>query len=243
MNAVIFQNLGQKMSSMIRFVFVALLGVCAMPSLGQSLYLTQGEEFVVGPNESSAPVILLEDVSLTFIPEPEVRTYQEHDLITIIIDEVSSQTSSQSLETTKESDSSVQLNAMIDLLKLFELQVTTNPRLENRTLFDADATREFTGEGDYERSDRFSAQITATVLEVKPNGTLVLQAQKRIAKDEEVQTLVIAGIARSDDITRQNTILSSQLANLTLAVENEGELKKSSEKGVITEFFDMLFAF
>lgn len=233
------------MNPLMVVVLAALTTLCvgASVSFGQSLYLTQGEEFAEGPDAGSGPVILLEDVSLTYIPEPEVRTYQEHDLITIIIDEVSSQTSSQSLETTKESDSTVEINAMIDLLKLFELQVNTNPRLENRTLFDAEAKREFTGEGDYARSDKFSARITATVLEVKPNGTLVLQAQKRIAKDEEIQTLVIAGNARTEDITRQNTILSSQLANLTLAVENEGELKKSSEKGIITEFFDMLFAF
>tara|TARA_R110002072_G_scaffold89134_1_gene199618 strand:- start:404 stop:1096 length:693 start_codon:yes stop_codon:yes gene_type:complete len=220
-------------------VMVAAAASCSVQA--QSLYLTSGYED--GPNASTQPVLLLEDVSLTFIPEPEVRTYQKHDIITIIIDEVSSQTSSQKLETEKESSSSVEVNAMIDLLKLLELQVNTNPRLENRTLFDATAGREFTGEGDYERKDQFSARITATVIDVKPNGTLVLEAQKRIQKDEEIQTLVIAGYARSDDITSQNTILSSQLANLSLAVENEGDLKKASEKGIITEFFDMLFAF
>jgi len=209
----------------------------------QSLYLTEGEEYASGPEASSAPVILLEDVSLTYIPEPEVRTFQKHDIITIIIDETSSQTSSQKLETEKESKSNVEITAMIDLLKLLELQLNTNPRLENRTLFDAAAKREFTGEGDYERKDKFSARITATVLEVKPNGSLVLEASKRIEKDEEIQTLVIAGLARSEDITNQNTILSSQLANLSLAVENEGDVKKASEKGIITEFFDMLFAF
>lgn len=212
-------------------------------AIGQSLYLTEGEEYASGPEASNAPVILLEDVSLTYIPEPEVRTFQKHDIITIIIDETSSQTSSQKLETEKESKSNAEITAMIDLLKLLELQLNTNPRLENRTLLDASAKREFTGEGDYERKDKFSARITATVLEVKPNGSLVLEASKRIEKDEEIQTLVIAGLARSEDITNQNTILSSQLANLSLAVENEGEVKKASEKGIITEFFDMLFAF
>jgi len=214
----------------------------AHPAAAQSLYLTAGEE-VSGPNASGAPVILIEDVSLTHIPEPEVRTYQKHDIITIIIDEVSSQTSSQSLETEKESKGNAEITAMIDLLALLEFQVNTNPRLANRTLFDASAKREFTGEGDYERKDKFSARITATVLEVKPNGSLVLEAYKRIAKDEEIQTLVIAGVARTEDITGQNTILSSQLANLSLAVENEGELKDAAQKGIITEFFDMLFAF
>lgn len=224
-------------------IWVLICGLLTPSAAAQSLYLTQGEEYAAGPDQSSVPVILIEEVSLTYIPEPELRTYQKHDIITIIIDEVSSQTSSQSLETKKISKSSVELNAMIDLLKLLELQVNTNPRFSNRTLLDADAKRKFTGEGDYERKDKFSARITATVLEVKPNGSLVLEAQKRIQKDEEIQTLIIAGLARTEDITTQNTILSSQLANLTLAVENEGDVKDASGKGIITEFLDMLFAF
>ncbi|MBO6514527.1 MAG: flagellar basal body L-ring protein FlgH [Phycisphaerales bacterium] len=208
----------------------------------QSLYLTT-ELAEDGPEATTAPVMYLEEVSLTYIPEPEVRTYQKHDIITIVIDEVSSQTSSQKLETEKESQSTVEIDAMIDLLKLLELQLNTNPRLANRTIFDASASREFTGEGDYEREDRFSARITATVIDVKPNGTLVLEAQKRIQKDDEIQTLVIAGVARTEDITNQNTVLSSQLAGLSLAVQNEGDLKDAAKKGIITEFFDTLFAF
>ncbi|MGJ8635282.1 MAG: flagellar basal body L-ring protein FlgH [Phycisphaerales bacterium] len=222
-------------------VIAGLSAVCSSAS-AQSLYLTT-EATESGPEATTAPVMYLEDVSLTYIPEPELREYQKHDIITIVIDEVSSQTSSQKLETEKETESKMEIDAMIDLLKLFELQLNTNPRLANRTIFDASASREFTGEGDYERQDKFSAKITATVLEVKPNGTLVLEAQKRIQKDDEIQTLVIAGVARSEDITNQNTILSSQLAGLSLAVQNEGDVKDAAKKGIITEFFDTLFAF
>lgn len=227
---------------MTRYILPLVTLLLSHNAMAQSLYLTADQEFSAA-GSSDEPIILVEDVSLTYIPEPEIRTYQKHDIITIIIDEVSSQTSSQSLETEKESRSRVELNAVIDLLKLFELRVQTNPRFSNESLLGARGRREFTGEGDYERKDKFSARITATVLEVKPNGSLVLEAQKRIQKDDEIQTLVIAGLARTEDITTQNTILSSQLANLSLAVENEGDLKKASEKGVITEFFDMLFAF
>ncbi|MFK7758916.1 MAG: flagellar basal body L-ring protein FlgH [Phycisphaerales bacterium] len=223
---------------------IALLAACVLAGNAgaQSLYITENSPQVEGPNVQTGPSVLLEDVSLIYIPEPEIRTYQKHDIITIIIDETSSQTSSQTLETTKESEGTVRVNAMVDLLQLLELRVGPG-RLNNETIFDASAEREFTGEGDYARQDRFNAQITATVVEVKPNGSLVLQANKRIAKDEEIQMLVIAGMARSEDITRQNTILSSQLANLTLSVQNEGDVKKAAEKGIITEFFDLLFAF
>ncbi|MFG0313324.1 MAG: hypothetical protein ACF8LL_03960, partial [Phycisphaerales bacterium] len=55
------------------------------------------------------PVILLNDVSMHFIAEPETRVIQKHDIITIIIDENSSTTSSQKLETEKESSSSANI--------------------------------------------------------------------------------------------------------------------------------------
>ena len=54
---------------------------------------------------------------------------------------------------------------------------------------------------------------------------------------------MLSGVAREQDITAQNTILSSQLANLNLILENEGELKDTAEKGLITTVLDTVFAF
>ena len=97
--------------------------------------------------------------------------------------------------------------------------------------------------GEYEREDRFSARIAAEILEVKPNGTVVLEARKRIEKDDEIQTILIAGKVRTEDITLQNTVLSSQLADLTLSVQNEGEVRDAAKKGFLTKLFDTIFAF
>lgn len=223
---------------MIRSTFLAF-ALCTSLASAQSLYLTAGDENL---GNDSSPYIALEDVSLMYIEEPEAKQYRAHDIVTIIIDEVSSQTSSQTLETKKESETSATINTLVDVLQLLELRLK-DEAISNLDLVDVSAEREFKGEGDYDRSDRFSARIAAEVLEVKPNGTIVLQATKRISKDNEEQVLVLAGVARSDDITAQNTILSSQLANLSLAVENEGAVKKAAEKGFLTKFFDALFAF
>ena len=187
-------------------------------------------------------MMYVEQVSLAHVPPPEPRVLKQHDIVTIIIDEVSSMTSSQKLETEKESKADAKLNSIIDTLALLELRIAS-AGLSNVDLLDYDASREFTGEGDYERKDKFTARISAEILEIKPNGTLVLQAVKRIVKDEEIQVLVLSGVARDEDITEQNTILSSQLANLNLVLENEGELRDTAEKGLITKFLDTIFAF
>lgn len=208
--------------------------VCA-----QSLFLSQSQQ-----NEAPAaqPGMDASQISLLWVPEPERRIFAAHDIITIIVDENSSTTSSQKLETEKDASTSMQLNSMLKYLALLELRLEAGDT-NNLSLLDATAAREFTGEGDYERKDKFTARITATVLEVKPNGNLVLQAKKRIEKDDEIQTLVLYGVVREDDITSQNTILSSQMADLNISVKNEGELRDAAKKGIITNILDALFAF
>ncbi len=220
------------------FAFCVLAMVCSIAT-AQSLFLAEHSS---EPIDDTTTVLSLEQVSLVYVAPPEPRVIKEHDIITIIIDEVSSMTSSQSLETAKDSKANHSLNSLVDLMALFELQIAAG-NLANVDLLDYAAKSDFTGEGDYERKDKFTARITAQVLEIKPNGTLVLEAVKRISKDEEIQTLVISGVAREQDITTQNTILSSQMANLNLVVENEGELKDTSEKGLFTRIFDTIFAF
>jgi len=217
-----------------------LIALGAQGAAAQSLYLTAGTETLNDPN---APAIELEEVSLTYIPEPEAKEFRAHDIVTILIDEVSSQESSQTLETEKESSTSASIATIVDLISLLELRLQEDGRISDLDLIDYDASREFEGEGEYEREDRFSARIAATILEVKPNGTVVLEARKRIEKDDEIQTIVIAGMARTEDITLQNTVLSSQLADLTLSVQNEGEVRDAAKKGFLTKFFDTVFAF
>lgn len=221
-------------------VMAALAGCCA-GAAGQSLFLVQDHRVAEAPGISQ-PVISASQVSLLWVPEPEPRVFQKHDIITIVIDEVSTQTSSQSLETEKDSRTSANLNSIVDLMSLLELRLQQGDT-SNVSLIDFNARRNFEGEGDYERKDRFSARITATVLEVKPNGTLVLEASKRIAKDTEIQTIVLSGVVREEDITRQNTVLSSQMANLNIASHHEGQVRDAAKKGLITEVLDALFAF
>jgi flagellar L-ring protein FlgH len=228
-------------SSRSRLIQTLMVMIAACNSVhAQSLYLTQAES--ESTPDLSQPTIYVEETSLFFIQAPEARIIREHDIITIIIDETSSTTSSQKLETEKESKTEAQLDAVLDLMELLELRLREGDTT-NVNLIDFDSSREFTGEGDYERSDRFSARITAKVLEVKPNGTFVLEATKRIAKDSEISTLVLSGLARDADITSQNTILSSQLADLNIALVNEGDVKRAAEKGLVTRVLDAVFAF
>lgn len=180
--------------------------------------------------------------SMFYVRPPEPRTYMAHDLITIIVDETSKQEASQSLDTKKEASADMTVKSIVDPWELLELRLRQGA-LTDQSLIGTDFNQEFKGEGDYERSDRFSAKITAEIIEVKPNGTLVLQATKLIQKDEEIQTLVLSGVVRQEDVTDRNTILSSQMANLSLTVKNEGDVRSAAEKGLLTRVLEAVFNF
>ena len=55
--------------------------------------------------------------------------------------------------------------------------------------------------------------------------------------------LVLAGVCRQEDVTDANTVLSSQIAKLTVSVQNAGEVRKASKKGIIPRALETVFAF
>jgi flagellar L-ring protein precursor FlgH len=71
----------------------------------------------------------------------------------------------------------------------------------------------------------------------------VLEARRTVTKDDEVQTVVLSGMCRREDVTNANSVLSSQLADMTLTVSNEGELNQANKPGWITRAFRTVFDF
>lgn len=194
------------------------------------------------PTTAADPAETLYEYSLFAVRPPEPREYKRHDLITIIVNESSTQTSEQTLETSKETGASASIGATLSLEQLLDL------RLENSSISDLEllryaAQREFEGEGEYERKDRITDRLTATVIDVKPNGVLVLEARRFTASDEETKTFILSGNCRTEDVTEQNTIQSNQLADLKLEVRHEGEVRNAASKGPLTRFVEWLLPF
>ena len=77
-------------------------------------------------------------------------------------------------------------------------------------------TKDFEAEGEYARRDNFTARLTAEVLQVLPNGNLILESRTQMKQDQEAFTLKVTGTCRPEDVTPANTILSSQLHDLKI---------------------------
>ncbi|MFG0243253.1 MAG: flagellar basal body L-ring protein FlgH [Phycisphaerales bacterium JB054] len=223
---------------------LALGAALTLPGVtsAQSFYDAQYE---VPVNEigDPDPAANLRAMSMLYISVPEPRQYEVHDLITLIIDESSSAESSQTLDTKKDYDIGADVSAFPDLLELLELRLQPGDR-SNIASLGIDSNQKFKGEGTAKRSDRFVARITAEIIDVKPNGTLVVEARKTVqSQDGESKTIVLSGVCRQEDITDANTLNSSQLANLNIAQTTEGEVAKTAKKGLIPRVLEAIFNF
>ncbi len=174
----------------------------------------------------------------------EPRVFNEHDLIEIIVRESSSAESTQETETKKKYklDGSISAWPDLSLSDLLNLQAYAG-RTVGLPEVKVDFKKDFKGEGDYVREDDFTARLTAEVIEVLPNGNLVIEARTHIKTDEEEASIKVTGVCRPDDVTAANSVLSNQIHDLKVEKVHKGQLKKANEKGIIAKFFDTIFAF
>ena len=186
----------------------------------------------------------LSRVSMFIVPPPQPREFRRHDLVQIVVRETSRVDSRQRVDTRKQYDLEAEIARFPDfnLADLLQFQLNAG-RTTGMPSLDISAERTFRGDGSYRREDDMTARLTAEVIEILPNGNLVLEARTFIKTDREETTIKVTGICRQEDVSGANTILSNQLHDLHVEKMNRGELKSASDKGIISRVLDAIFAF
>ena len=95
-------------------------------------------------------------------------------------------------------------------------------------------------EGKAERRDSLTFRLTGQIIDIKPNGLLVLEGRQQIRNDEEVQIVTFTGTCRSRDVSADGTILSTQVYDQRITVMHEGALKDSAKRGWLLRLLDSI---
>jgi flagellar L-ring protein FlgH len=230
----------------------ALAAGSAAPAFGQSSSLFNEPvpaQAPVVPMSSSqvpdrlAPAIARASYSAVRVPEP--KRFAVQDLVQIIVRESTESDSESSLETKKDSkyDGEISDFPMLNIKDLLDFAIKPNTFPNGTPKVGVSFKSDFSGDGEASRKDTFTGRIQARIIDVKPNGTLVLEARKFIAHDKETLEMVLTGVCRKEDIAADNTILSTQLADLRLDKKHTGELRRTAKKGIFTRVMDGIFNF
>jgi flagellar L-ring protein precursor FlgH len=152
------------------------------------------------------------------------------DIVTIVLNEQTAAQKSSSTNTNK--NTSVALPGMTILGKALTLHGV--PILSNNI---AD-TSKFAGEGDSAQSNSLQGYITVTVQKVLPNGNLYVKGEKWIGINQGSEYVRVTGVIRPIDLSAENSIPSSQVANAKIAYGGKGALADANAQGWLSRFFN-----
>lgn len=180
-------------------------------------------------------------VSPFAVAAPEPETFEVHDLITIIIRESKTATTDSKSESKKDWKLESELSKWLRLSDHHGIVPAAFPEGSPAVAFDF--KDDYGGEGKYDRKDELTTRITARVIDVKPNGNLVLEANKSITIDDEGYEITLTGVCRSVDVTPENTLLSTQIAEPEINVAHTGAVRDATRRGWLKRGLDFFRPF
>jgi len=99
------------------------------------------------------------------------------------------------------------------------------------------------GGGRSMRKGNLTGWLTVRVSEVLPNGNLVINGNRVIIVNDEKQIMEITGIVRQDDVSSENTVLSTHIADAQIKYSGKGGISEKAKLGLISRLLSMLAVF
>lgn len=148
------------------------------------------------------------------------------DTLTILISESSSATRANSANNSKSGENNLSAGAGV-----FGFLAAAS----------ASGSDSFKAQGGISNTNSVSGKVTVQVTEVKPNGNMVVSGTQSIIQNKDEHKITITGIVRKDDVSADNTVLSSQVADAQLKFDGKGPLNAKQRQGILTQIFNILF--
>ena len=158
------------------------------------------------------------------------RARRVGDILLVVLNESTNASKSATTTTSKENsvDSSV--------TNLLRTTASSGARklLTNNT----DTSNKFAGAGESAQKNAMTGNIAVTVERVLPNGNLLVRGEKRILINRGIESIQLSGIIRQMDISTDNTVQSTRVANAQIKYTGKGQVANSNVEGWLSRFFN-----
>ncbi len=101
----------------------------------------------------------------------------------------------------------------------------------------------FKGKGEAAQSSQLSGELSVTIAAVYPNGTMLVKGEKLLTLNRGDDRIQFSGIVRLADISTDNRVISSRVADAQIRYVGKGEIARASRQGWLQRFFSALSPF
>ncbi len=169
----------------------------------------------------------------------DVKARNVGDIVTINIVESSKASKNAETKTGRNSGSEANWSGLFELItngwKIHNTPIGTDQKINIKNSFD--------GKGETSRVSYMSAYLTARVIDVLPNGNLLIRGTKQVRLNNEDQFIFVQGIVRPEDISSNNTVLSTYIADAVIELYGSGIISDKQRPGWLMRIADWLWPF
>lgn len=119
----------------------------------------------------------------------------------------------------------------------------SNSRFDPANLLISSTKNDFKGKGSSDRTGQITASIGASVVNVLPNGNVVIQGTREMTVNNETQYINVSGVVRPEDIGSDNHVKSTYLADAKIAYSGSGVIADKQRPGWLARIFDKIWPF
>ena len=167
--------------------------------------------------------------------EEAVQFFSNHkamhvgDIVTVIIVEDASASNKSEMKVTKDSQNSLDGTGSgpLDFIPLMGAKMNYS--------------KEQQGKGETKLNGKMSARITASIVEIRPNGNLVIEGSRVVQINEDQDEITVHGVIRPEDIAADNTVLSTYISEAQIGYCGAGPGKNAARQGLIARVLDLIF--
>jgi flagellar L-ring protein precursor FlgH len=171
-------------------------------------------------------------------PPKEIKL---HDIITVAVNEKDALISKGNVQRRRTAQYQAELENWIKFKGLGRLEAT-NPA-GGQPDINGELNVQNQAQMELDTNNALSFSIAATVEDIRPNGTLVIEAHLMVHNNEELWEQSLTGIIRREDVLPNNTVLSQNIAELSIYKRELGHVRDGYKRGWFTYWFDRFSPF
>lgn len=177
----------------------------------------------IAPPPASNGSLYQQNYSMTLYGDR--KAYRVGDVITVLLTETTSSKKSTNASLSKSNDVTIANPTVFG-----QQPVDLATSIQNDT--------SFAGKGATGQSNSLEGSITVTVHQIYPNGLMLVKGEKWLNLTNGSEVIRVSGLLRPDDVSPENTAMSTKLADARLTYSGTGDLADTTRQGWLTRFFN-----
>lgn len=169
----------------------------------------------------------------SYVPPTPPRVLKLYDIVHVRVEEASTSLALGNTSSRKTTSYDAVLKDWVKLVGIDTVQPA--PQAQGDPRIQGTQNEVYRGDSTMRTSESFTTNIAAEVVDIRPNGLVVLNARKKLINNDNTYEISLTGTCRSQDIDASNTVLSRHLIHAEINKQDQGHVRDGYSRGWLTK--------